>query len=117
MQSPVQTTTVLTGVTAQQDGTGYEAVSIPGWQGGDTSVDLSYACSPTGPGPRHAGVHHSADHPVPNEIAYIPTFHPELSSPSGLSVSYDIDTLNSLSALEQDVHQYQPQFLQLKTDS
>ena len=115
---PVQTTTVLTGVTAQQDGTGYEAVSIPGWQGGDTSVDLAYACSPTGPWTSPTPVYTIPQiTQYPNEIAYMATFHPELSSPSGLSVSYDIDTLNSLSALEQDVHQYQPQFLQLKTDS
>ena len=42
------------------------------------------------------------------------TFHTELSSPDDLVVSYDINTLDGLSALEENVHQYQPQFLQLR---
>ena len=72
----------LTGVTTQQGEGGYEAVSIPGSVYTDKTVDVSYACSPTGPW--------SAPTPVytipqvsqyPDEIAYIPTFHPELSGP------------------------------------
>ena len=113
-----QTITVLTGVTPQQDGIGYEAASIPGWQGGDTSVDLAYSCSPAGPWTAPTPVYTIPQvTQYPNEIAYMATFHPELSSPGDLTVSYAINTLNGLSALEQDVHQYQPQFLQLKTDS
>jgi hypothetical protein len=52
-----------------------------------------------------------------DEIAYIPTFHPELSSPGSLVVSYNIDSMDGLPALEQDVHQYQPQFIQVGTGS
>ena len=83
----------LTGVTTQQGEGGYEAVSIPGSVYTDKSVDVSYACSPTGPW--------SAPMPVytipqvsqyPNEIAYIPTFHTELSGPGNLIVSYNVDT-------------------------
>ena len=113
-----QTITVLTGVTPQQDGTGYEAVSIPGWQGGDTSVDLAYSCSPTGPWTAPTAVYTIPQvTQYPDEIAYIATFHPDLSSPGRLVVSYDINSTDGLSALEQDVHQYQPQFLQLKSGS
>jgi len=109
-----QTVTVVTGVTAQQDGTGYEAVSIPGWPGGDTSVDLAYSCSPTGPWTAPTPVYTIPQiTQYPDEIAYIATFHPELSSQGSLIVSYDVSSTDRLSALEQNVHQYQPQFLQL----
>ena len=47
-----------------------------------------------------------------DEIAYGPTFHPELTG-NGLIVSYNIDTTDPLSVLEQEVHAYQPQFLQI----
>ncbi len=49
-----------------------------------------------------------------------PIWRPSIPSSrarADLIVSYAINTLNGLSALEQDVHQYQPQFLQLKTGS
>ncbi len=115
---PVDTTNELTGVTAQTDAGGFLGVSVPGSVFTDTTVDLSYACSPAGPW--------SAPIPVytipqiseyDNEIAYMSTFHTELSSPGDLVVSYDINTLDGLSALEENVHQYQPQFLQLGTGS
>ena len=37
--------------------------------------------------------------------------------PGDLVVSYNIDTLNGLSASEQNVHDYQPQFLDVGTGS
>ena len=111
---PDETVTVLTGIAAQPSGNGYMAVSIPGWAGGDTSVDLSYACSPAGPWSAPAPVY-----TIPqvtqyqNELAYIPTFHPELSGAGGMVISYNIDNTGDLAALEQDVHEYQPQFIAL----
>jgi hypothetical protein len=111
---PDETVTVLTGVAPQPSGNGYMAVSIPGWAGGDTSVDLSYACSPAGPWSAPAPVY-----TIPqvtqyaNELAYIPTFHPELSGAGGMVISYNIDNTGDLAALEQDVHEYQPQFIAL----
>ena len=110
----MSTVTVLTGVAPQPSGNGYMAVSIPGWAGGDTSVDLSYACSPAGPWSAPAPVY-----TIPqvtqyqNELAYIPTFHPELSGAGGMVISYNIDNTGDLAALEQDVHEYQPQFIAL----
>ena len=47
-----------------------------------------------------------------NEVAYTPTFHPELTG-NGLLVSYNVDSLNGMNALEQTVHTYQPRFLQV----
>jgi hypothetical protein len=91
------------------------AVSIPGGVFQDKTVDLSYACSPTGPWSSPVPIYTIPQvNEYPNEIAYIPTFHPELSS-HGLIISYNVDSLSGLSALEQNVHQYQPQFLQLSS--
>jgi hypothetical protein len=115
---PVRSVTVLTGVTAQLDGIGYEAVSIPGWSGGDTTVDLSYACSPQGPWSAPVAVYTIPQvTEYPAEMAYIPTFHPELSNHGSLVVSYNVNSTAGLTALEGDVHEYQPQFLQLTTGS
>ena len=105
--------TVFTGVIALANDTGYMAVSIPGGVLDDTTVDLSFSCSPVGPWTSPQAVY-----TIPqitqyhDEFAYMPTFHPELSG-GDLVVSYNIDTTDGLSALANDVHAYQPQFLQL----
>jgi hypothetical protein len=112
--APVFTTDELTGVTAQPSGSGYMAVSIPRGVGRDKTVDVSYACAPEGPW--------STPNPVysipeitrySHEIAYIPTFHPELSGQSGLVVSYNVDTTDGLTAVRHNVRAYQPRFLNL----
>jgi hypothetical protein len=110
---PISSVNPLTGVIPQQDGVGYVAVSMaPNVYA--NSVQLSYACSPDGPWTVPVPVY-----TVPqideyqDEIAYIATFHPELSSGGCLIVSYNIDTTNGWADVEQNVHQYQPQFLQL----
>jgi hypothetical protein len=115
---PMETTYQLTGVTAQQDANGFVSVSVPGSVYTDKTVDLSYACSPTGPWSAPTPVY-----AIPqvsqfyDEIAYIPTFHPELSTDGSLIVSYNIDTTAGLASIEQDVHEYQPQFLQISPSS
>ena len=102
----------LTGVTSDPDGNGFIAVSVPDGVQADDTIDLSYAASPTGPW--------TAPQPVytipqiakyQNEVAYMPTFHPELSSPNVLVVSYNTNTTSGLSALLRNVHAYLPQFL------
>jgi hypothetical protein len=111
---PITTITVPTGVTPQPDHTGFEAVSIPEWQGSDTSVDLSYSCSPQGPWTSPAPVYTIPEvTQYPDEVAYIPTFHPEISSTGNLVVSYSVNTLENLPALEQNVHLYQPRFIDI----
>jgi len=110
---PVATVNQLTGVTPEQDGVGYVAVSAAPNVYANT-VDMSYACSPEGPWTAPMPVYTIPQiNEYQDEIAYIPTFHPELSSEGSLIVSYNIDTTNGLADVEQNVHQYQPQFLQL----
>jgi len=109
---PIVTGTVLTGVTPQRSGNGYVAVSIPGSVFNDKTVDFSYACSPTGPWTTPTSSFSIPE--VSNdagEIAYIPTFHPDLSGQNNLVISYNVDNIDGLASLEQDVHQYQPRFL------
>jgi hypothetical protein len=111
---PIATTAVLTGVTAQQGESGYMAVSIPVVVWDNKAVDLSYACSPSGPWSTPVPVYTIPQvSQFPDEIAYIPTFHPELSG-NGLVISYNIDSLDGLTPLEENIHLYQPQFLELK---
>jgi hypothetical protein len=111
---PVQPYTVLTGVIPMANGSGYMAVSIPGGTVNDTTVNLLFACSPTGPWSSARAVYAIPELlEYPNEIAYIPTFHPELSGGSGLVISYDINTTNGMSTLQNNVHAYQPHFLTL----
>jgi len=111
---PMPASPLFTGVTSQLGGSGFVAVMTAGGGPTGATIDLSYSCSPSGPW--------SAPQPVysipqvaeyPSEIAYIATFHPELSVQGGLVVSYNINSLNGLAAQAQDIHQYQPQFLQL----
>jgi hypothetical protein len=104
----------LTGVMTQGNRHGYEAVSIPGSVRTDRTVDLSYACAPQGPWSRPAAVYSIPQvRHLHDEVAYIPTFHPELSGSSGLVVSFNLDTLDGFSPLRKDIHAYQPQFLRL----
>jgi hypothetical protein len=115
---PIVTDTVLTGVTPQRSGNGYVAVSIPGSVFADKTVDLSYACSPTGPWTTPTPIFTIPEVANdPGEISYIPTFHPELSGPNSLVISYNVDNLDGLATLEQNVHQYQPRFLTMTSAS
>jgi hypothetical protein len=110
----VPTENELTGVTGQANGQGYVAVSIPAGPAADKTVDLSYACSPQGPWSTPDPIYSIPQlQGTQNEIAYIPTFHPEISSQGGLVVSYNIDTTQNLDSLSENVHLYQPRFLSL----
>jgi hypothetical protein len=109
----VPTDNLLTGVMPNPDGIGYIGVSIPDGVINDTTVDLSYADAPQGPWTAPAPVYTIPElRQYPGEIAYSPTFHPELS-PNGndVVVSYNIDTTGGFPVLLQDVHSYQPRFL------
>jgi hypothetical protein len=107
----------LTGVTPQPDGVGYVGVSVEDSTLA-TTVDLSYSCTPEGPWTTPAPAYDIPQvRQYLDELAYIPTFHPELSSTGGLVISYNIDTTSGLSNLEKDVHGYQAQFLQVDLPS
>lgn len=108
----VQTVNNLSGVEADPDGVGFIGVSVPSGLYHDTTVNLSYASSPQGPW--------SAPQPVyvipeikeyAGEMAYFPTFHPELASKDQLVVSYNLNTVRGYSVLLQDIHSYQPVFI------
>ena len=104
----------LSGVVAQADGSGYVGVSIPGGQFEGSQVTLAYACSPQGPWSAPQSVYSIPQvSQYPNEIAYTPTFHPEIGGQGGLVVSYDINNSGNSGAVFQNDHEYQPQFLVL----
>jgi hypothetical protein len=106
---------LFSGVAEKRSGVGYVAVSVA--HGGPTtrSVAVSYACTPVGPwSPLHDVYAIPQVLRYRHVIAYSSTFHPELSAPGTLVISYDIDSTEGLAALRRDVHQYQPQFLVLR---
>lgn len=88
-------------------------VAIAGSAGHTMKVALTFSCSPTGPWSSPLDVYSipkTTDYP--DELAYIATFHPELG-PDGLVTSYNITSLDGLSALEEDDHEYQPHFIDI----
>jgi hypothetical protein len=106
----------LTGVVPQPHGWGFEAVSIPSSVFTDTTLDLSYACAPEGPWSAPVSVY--AIPPVAglvDQLAYIPTVHPELSRRGGEVISYNVNSAAGLSALQTDIHGYQPHFIVLRS--
>jgi hypothetical protein len=50
---------------------------------------------------------------IHHEFAYIPTFHPELSTDGTLVISYNVNTAEDPSTLYDRVHDYQPKFVEL----
>jgi hypothetical protein len=103
----------LTGVMPLTGQNGYEAVSIPGSVLTDKSVDLSYACSPQGPWSEPVPIYSIPQIRIRDEIAYIPTFHPELSGDGTAVISYNVNTTDALPTLAARLRDYQPKFLQL----
>ena len=86
-------------------------VGVGGSAGHPMVVSLTFSCTPTGPWSAAKNVYTIPQTTqFPDEYAYIATFHPELSS-TGLVVSYNVDSLEGLSALERNDHQYQPHFI------
>lgn len=110
--SIIPTTNELTGVAALSNDS-YMAASIAG--GAGSTLDISYACTPQGPWSVPTAIYTIPEiSEYTNEIAYMSTFHPEITSSNGMVVSYSVDSLNGLSELEANVHEYQPRFLYLK---
>ena len=112
----IPTVNELTGVVTEVGSIGYEAVSVPPGVVSGTTVDLSYSCSPEGPWSAPVPVYSVPQiQGLPGQIAYIPTFHPELSRPDISVISYNVDTTDGLSPLQEDIHGYQPRFVLLRT--
>jgi len=112
----IPTVNELTGVMTQDGSMGYEAVSMPQGVVTGTTVDLSYSCSPEGPWSAPVPVYSVPQiQGLPGQVAYIPTFHPELSRPDVPVISYNVDTTDGLSPLQEDIHGYQPRFVLLRS--
>lgn len=98
-------------------GKGYMAVSIPFGVFTDTVLQLSFACSPQGPWSAPATIYTLPEITGPqaykNEIAYLPTVHPELGEAGRIIVSYNINTTDGFAAYKSNIHVYQPRFLTL----
>jgi hypothetical protein len=112
----IPTVNEFTGVVTRDRSMGYQAVSMPPVLVSGTTVDLSYACSPEGPWSAPVPVYSIPQVPsLPGQIAYIPTFHPELSRPDVSVISYNVNTTDGLSPLQDDIHGYQPRFVLLNS--
>lgn len=116
----VKTFNELDGVMKQpvRMGNGYMAVSIPFGVFDDTVLQLSFACNPQGPWSKPETIHTLPEITGPNayknEIAYLPTMHPELGDERSIIVSYNINTTDGFAAYKKNIHIYQPRFLTLK---
>jgi len=72
------------------------------------SLSLTFSCSPTGQwGSRMNVFSIPQTASYANEIAYMATFHPELSA-AGLVTSYNIDSTDGLSVLERNDRKDKP---------
>ena len=108
----VTATPLVNGIVPLENASGFMGVGVGG-SGSDYYVYLTFSCSPTGPWSPSTGVYTIPQTAAyPDEIAYMATFHPELSG-DGLVASYNIDSSGGLSSLEQDDHEYQPGFIEI----
>jgi hypothetical protein len=104
----------VTGVIPLKNGSGFMGVGTGGTFGQAMQVDVTFACSPTGPWSSPQTIYSIPETAAyPDEFAYMATFHPEISSNGELVTSYSVNSLDGLSALEQNVHQYQPRFIDI----
>ncbi len=103
---------LVNGVIPLKGGSGFMGVGTDG-SGSDYSVYLAFSCSPTGPWSPGVNVYSIPETArYRNETAYMATFHPELRG-DGLVASYNINSLDGLSALKHNDHLYQPHFIQI----
>lgn len=118
--APILTGNMLNGVMLQPEwmGKGYVAVSIPSGVFVDNTLDVSFACAPQGPWSKPVPVYTLPEITGPaaykNEIAYLPTVHPELGGEHNIIASYNVNNVGGgLGAYQKDIRVYQPRFLTL----
>jgi hypothetical protein len=105
-------TPLVNGIIPLENASGFMGVGVGG-SGSDYYLYLTFSCSPTGPWSWSANAYTIPETATySDEIAYMATFHPELTA-DGLVASYSIDSSNGLSSLEQDDHEYQPRFVDI----
>jgi hypothetical protein len=104
----------ITGIIPLQNGTGFMGVGVGGTYGQAMHVSVTFACSPTGPWSSAQTIYTTPETTeYPDEFAYMATLHPEISDSGGLVLSYSINSLDGLSALQKNDHLYQPRFIQI----
>ena len=104
----------ITGIIPLQNGSGFMGVGVGGTYGQAMHVSVTFACSPTGPWSTVQTIYTTPETTeYPDEFAYMATLHPEISDSGGLVLSYSINSLDGLSALERNAHLYQPRFIQI----
>ena len=112
LNAAVTATPLVNGIIPLENASGFMGVGVGG-SGSDYYLYLTFSCSPTGPWSWSANAYTIPETATySNEIAYMATFHPELTA-DGLVASYSIDSSNGLSSLEQDDHEYQPRFVDI----
>jgi hypothetical protein len=103
---------LISGVVPLENGSGFMGTGTGG-SGSNEWVSVTFSCSPTGPWSTPVDIFAIPEvSEYPDEVAYMATFHPELAG-NGLVTSYDINSLDGLSALEQNDHVYQPRFIDI----
>jgi hypothetical protein len=106
----ITSTPLVNGVIPLKNNGGFMGVGVDN-SGTNYSLALTFSCSPTGPwspGVNVFSIPQTASYA--NEIAYMATFHPELSA-AGLVTSYNIDSRDGLSALQRNDRKYKPHFV------
>jgi hypothetical protein len=103
---------LISGVVPLENGGGFMGTGTGG-SGSNEWVSVTFSCSPTGPWSTPVDIYAIPEvSEYSDEVAYMATFHPELAG-NGLVTSYDINSLDGLSALEQNDHVYQPRFIDI----
>ena len=101
---------LITGIIPLEGG-GFMGIGTGG-SGQTMHVTVTFACSPPGPWSYPQDIASIPEvSTYPDEVAYMAMFHPEISASGQLVVSYSINSLDGMSALKQDDHQYQPRFI------
>jgi hypothetical protein len=107
-------TPFITGIVPLLNGSGFMGVGNSGTPGQAMQVAVTFACSPIGPWSTPQNIYTIPEiSEYPHEFAYMATFHPEISDRGELVTSYSVNSLDGLSALKLNDHQYQPHFIQI----
>jgi hypothetical protein len=103
---------LIEGVVPLENGSGFMGTGTGG-TGTNMWVSVTFSCSPSGPWSTPVDIYTIPEvSEYSDEWAYMATFHPELTG-NGLVASYNINSLDGLSALEQNDHLYQPRFIDI----
>ena len=105
---------LITGIIPLLNGSGYMGIGVGGTFGKTMQIAVTFACSPSGPWSTPQNIYTVPETTnYQDEFAYMASFHPEISSNGQLVASYSTNSLDGLSTIEQNDHQYQPRFIEI----